>query len=65
MISLLFVHEREGNGAQSGADLNLGCPQEHALQGHYGAYLLGQKDWPCIEQIGSSSSSLLPHALGC
>ena len=33
-------------------DLNLGCPQEHARSGHYGAYLLGQKDWPLIEQIG-------------
>ena len=33
-------------------DLNLGCPQEHARNGHYGAYLLGQKDWPLVEQIG-------------
>ena len=33
-------------------DLNLGCPQEHARSGHYGAYLLGQKDWPLVEQIG-------------
>ena len=35
-----------------GIDLNLGCPQEHARSGHYGAYLLGQKDWPLVEQIG-------------
>ena len=37
-------------------DLNLGCPQEHAREGHYGAYLLGKKDWPLIEQIGGSPS---------
>lgn len=35
-------------------DLNLGCPQEHTRDGHYGAYLLGQKDWPLIENIGNA-----------
>ena len=35
-------------------DLNLGCPQEHARDGHYGGYLLGKKDWPLVEQIGAS-----------
>lgn len=33
-------------------DLNLGCPQGNAKLGHYGGYLLGQKDWPRVEQIG-------------
>jgi tRNA-dihydrouridine synthase len=37
-------------------DLNLGCPQETAREGHFGAYLLGQKDWPLIEQM----STLVP-----
>ncbi|KAK0452270.1 FMN-linked oxidoreductase [Armillaria borealis] len=32
--------------------LNLGCPQEAAREGHFGAYLLGQRDWPTVEQIG-------------
>lgn len=33
-------------------DLNLGCPQEAARDGHFGAYLLGQKDWPLVQSIG-------------
>ncbi|KII84622.1 hypothetical protein PLICRDRAFT_57589 [Plicaturopsis crispa FD-325 SS-3] len=37
----------------------IGCPQEHAKQGHYGAYLLPQKDWPLVEQIVSAMSHSL------
>ncbi|TFK21611.1 t-diRNAhydrouridine synthase [Coprinopsis marcescibilis] len=37
-----------------GIDLNLGCPQEHARNGHFGAYLLGQKDWPLVETIAKT-----------
>ncbi|KAF9450623.1 FMN-linked oxidoreductase [Macrolepiota fuliginosa MF-IS2] len=37
-----------------GIDLNLGCPQEHARDGRFGAYLLGQSDWPLVETIVSS-----------
>ncbi|KZT01053.1 FMN-linked oxidoreductase [Laetiporus sulphureus 93-53] len=40
-------------------DLNLGCPQEAARDAHYGAYLLGQKDWPLVESIVSSMSHSL------
>ncbi|KAF5378838.1 hypothetical protein D9615_006968 [Tricholomella constricta] len=36
-----------------GIDLNLGCPLEAARDSHYGAYLLGQKDWPLVEDIVS------------
>ncbi|KAK0496023.1 FMN-linked oxidoreductase [Armillaria luteobubalina] len=42
-----------------GVDLNLGCPQEAAREGHFGAYLLGQKDWPTVEQIVCSLSHSL------
>lgn len=34
-------------------DLNLGCPQKHAEQGHYGAYLLPKQNWPLLSQIVS------------
>ncbi|PPR06833.1 hypothetical protein CVT26_003859 [Gymnopilus dilepis] len=37
-------------------DLNLGCPQEAARDGHFGAYLLGQKDWPLVQNIVASMS---------
>ncbi|KAL1720594.1 tRNA-dihydrouridine synthase [Schizophyllum commune] len=42
-----------------GIDLNLGCPQDAAREGHYGAYLLGQKDWPLVIDIVSSLSHSL------
>lgn len=37
-------------------DLNLGCPQRHAEQGHYGAYLLPKHNWPLITDIVSGLS---------
>ncbi|TFK49010.1 FMN-linked oxidoreductase [Heliocybe sulcata] len=47
-------------GWADAVDLNLGCPQQHAKDGHYGAYLLGQKDWPLIESIVSTLAHTLP-----
>ncbi|EIM88899.1 FMN-linked oxidoreductase [Stereum hirsutum FP-91666 SS1] len=47
-------------GLCDGVDLNLGCPQEAAREGHYGAYLLGQKDWPLVESLVSSLVQSLP-----
>ncbi|TKY90168.1 hypothetical protein EX895_000166 [Sporisorium graminicola] len=35
-------------------DLNLGCPQRHAEQGHYGAYLLPKQNWPLLADIVSN-----------
>lgn len=37
---------------QSPLDLNLGCPQEHARESHYGGYLLVKKDWSLVQSIG-------------
>lgn len=42
-----------------GIDLNLGCPQEHAREGHFGGYLLGKKDWPLVQSIVSAMSHSL------
>ncbi|KAI0686182.1 dihydrouridine synthase-domain-containing protein [Earliella scabrosa] len=41
-------------------DLNVGCPQDAAREGHYGGYLLGQKDWPLVESIVSALSHAVP-----
>ncbi|KAL0959840.1 hypothetical protein HGRIS_011516 [Hohenbuehelia grisea] len=40
-------------------DLNLGCPQEAAREGHYGAYLLGPKDRKLVQDIVSDMSNSL------
>ncbi|KAI0712809.1 FMN-linked oxidoreductase [Cerioporus squamosus] len=52
------VDKADGIGAC--VDLNLGCPQDAAREGHYGGYLLGQKDWPLVESIMSTLSHSLP-----
>ncbi|ETW77906.1 hypothetical protein HETIRDRAFT_157361 [Heterobasidion irregulare TC 32-1] len=41
-------------------DLNLGCPQDAAREGHYGAYLLPQHDWPLAQNIVSALAHALP-----
>ncbi|KAG6854487.1 hypothetical protein C0991_006089 [Blastosporella zonata] len=44
-----------------GIDLNLGCPQDAAREGHYGAYLADHKDWPLVQDIGEKSFILGIH----
>ncbi|KAL6302680.1 FMN-linked oxidoreductase [Sparassis latifolia] len=50
---------RSVQGSCDAIDLNLGCPQDAARDGHYGAYLLGRKDWPLVEGIVSAMSRSL------
>jgi tRNA-dihydrouridine synthase 1 len=40
---------------RSDTDLNLGCPQDVAREEHFGAYLLGKKDWPLVQDIGEQN----------
>ncbi|KAI0644800.1 FMN-linked oxidoreductase [Trametes meyenii] len=47
-------------GNADAIDLNLGCPQEAARDGHYGGYLLDKKDWPLVESVVSALSNALP-----
>lgn len=47
---------RKIQGYCDAIDLNLGCPQEAAREGHFGAYLLAQKDWQLVENIVSAMS---------
>ncbi|KAF8137446.1 FMN-linked oxidoreductase [Boletus edulis] len=50
-----------------GIDLNLGCPQEHASEGHFGGYLLSKKDWPLVDAIVSAMAHSLtvPSSAKC
>lgn len=60
-LRLLFKLERRYRACAAALflDLNLGCPQEHAREGHYGGYLLAKKDWPLVQTIVSAMSHLL------
>lgn len=43
--------------------MNLGCPQQHACDGHYGGYLIqARRDWPTVESIGARAVSYTPTA---
>ncbi len=43
---------------RSDVDLNLGCPQDIARGEHFGAYLLGKKDWPLVQGIGERNHQI-------
>ncbi|CAI5502976.1 unnamed protein product [Closterium sp. Naga37s-1] len=46
-------------------DVNLGCPQLRAKQGHYGAYLLNDKDLPRVYAMVRAMASHLPIPIFC
>lgn len=39
------------NYGLDGIDINLGCPQKRAQDGHYGSFLLDKRDWSLVESI--------------
>ncbi|WFD02855.1 tRNA-dihydrouridine(16/17) synthase [NAD(P)(+)] [Malassezia obtusa] len=43
-----------------GIDLNLGCPQRRARDGHYGGYLLGRREWPLLDTIVAALAQATP-----
>ncbi|KAI3628029.1 hypothetical protein CBS14141_002030 [Malassezia furfur] len=43
-----------------GIDLNLGCPQRRAKEGHYGGYLLHPRDWPLLDTIVGALAHATP-----
>ena len=44
-------------GHCQGIDINVGCPQRHALKGGYGSSLLARKEWSQLENIGETFES--------
>jgi tRNA-dihydrouridine synthase 1 len=55
----------ESTGLFDAIDINLGCPQERAKEGHYGAYLCGKDDWDLVADIVSLMSNKLTIPLFC
>jgi tRNA-dihydrouridine synthase len=45
-------------GLVDALELNLGCPQQRAKEGHYGAYLLAKKDLPLVTSLVSALTTL-------
>lgn len=45
-------------------ELNLGCPQDAAREGHYGSYLAERRDWPLVQRIVSAMAEAAGTASG-
>lgn len=48
-------------GLVDAVELNLGCPQQRARDGHYGAYLLAKKDMPLVTSLVEALTTLSPQ----
>ena len=48
-------------------DLNLGCPQRTAYQGHFGSYLLGENDRQLVKSIvrAAAADESIPFPISC
>lgn len=46
-------------------DINLGCPQNRAREGHYGSYLLDRPDWPRVREMVATLASHLRIPVFC
>jgi tRNA-dihydrouridine synthase 1 len=46
-------------------DVNLGCPQKRAKEGHYGSYLLDRRDWELVESIVTAMASSAKVPISC
>jgi len=46
-------------------DINLGCPQDRAREGHYGSYLLARRDWPLVRDMVRACHDALSVPVTC
>eukprot|EP00897_Mesotaenium_endlicherianum_P006198 jgi/Mesen1/5606/ME000282S04752 len=52
-------------GVCDAVDINLGCPQQRACQGRYGAYLLGRPDWGTVFEMVRRVSEEVAVPVAC
>ena len=52
-------------GRCDGICINLGCPQQRALDGHYGSYLTGREDWPLLRGMVAAMAAALTVPVVC
>jgi nifR3 family TIM-barrel protein len=46
-------------------DINLGCPQKRAQEGHYGSYLLDRRDWELVEAMVAEMANRVSVPVTC
>ena len=53
------------HGGMDGFDLNLGCPQQVAADGRFGAFLLDVEHWPLVEALVRAMSTATDLPVAC
>ncbi len=61
----IVEQECKGNHGLDGIDVNLGCPQKRAQDGHYGSFLLDKRDWPTVESIVQAMDESVSVPITC